>query len=265
MNCHEFRADLVDLARGAGLPDGHEPRVRRHLGECADCAARFESERSLTIRLKALAGAAPQSPRAAAIGEQLAMEFAARHAATSQPAPAPRSVAAVLAAWPSLAAAAALVIAAAVWAGSEHGRSTEEAQPSSTRAAMAPSRSDQTTAGAVQRQTPVPTQVRPADAGQRAADRQARTTRSGSARPVRASNEEVLRFVVLPTAVGLPGLESGRIVRVEVPAAMLPAYGLDVMPGPVDGVVEADVLVGQDGQARAIRFVSLDSTPRRRQ
>jgi len=37
------------------------------------------------------------------------------------------------------------------------------------------------------------------------------------------------------------------------------------MPGPADGVVEADVLVGQDGQARAIRFVNLDSTQRRRQ
>jgi hypothetical protein len=70
---------------------------------------------------------------------------------------------------------------------------------------------------------------------------------------------------MLPTAIGLPGLESGRIVRVEVPTAMLPAYGLDVMPGPADGLVEADVLVGQDGQARAIRFVTLDSNPRRRQ
>jgi hypothetical protein len=75
----------------------------------------------------------------------------------------------------------------------------------------------------------------------------------------------VLRFVALPTAVGLPGLESGRIVRVELSTAMLPAYGFDLDPGTPSGVVEADLLVGQDGQPRAIRFVSVDSASRRRQ
>jgi hypothetical protein len=52
---------------------------------------------------------------------------------------------------------------------------------------------------------------------------------------------------------------------VELQTAMLPAYGLDVTPDSKAGVVEADVLIGQDGQARAIRFVTLDSAPRRRQ
>jgi hypothetical protein len=75
----------------------------------------------------------------------------------------------------------------------------------------------------------------------------------------------VLQFVALPTAIGLPALESGRIVRVELQTAMLPAYGLDVMPDQPGSIVEADVLVGQDGQPRAIRFVSLDSVSRRRQ
>ena len=80
-----------------------------------------------------------------------------------------------------------------------------------------------------------------------------------------AKDEDVLRFVTLPTAIGLPAFESGRIVRVEVPTAMLPAYGLEVAPDSAAGMVEADVLVGQDGQPRAIRFVTLDSEPRRRQ
>jgi hypothetical protein len=74
---------------------------------------------------------------------------------------------------------------------------------------------------------------------------------------------DVLRFVTLPTAVGLPGLESGRIVRVKLSTAMLPAYGFDVNPETPATVVEADVLVGQDGQPRAIRFVSPNSIPRR--
>ncbi|MEW5983001.1 MAG: hypothetical protein AB1806_11620 [Acidobacteriota bacterium] len=70
-----------------------------------------------------------------------------------------------------------------------------------------------------------------------------------------AASEE-LAFVTLPAAVGLPPFESGRIVRVELPVAVLPAYGLEVAPGPPGGVVEADVLVGQDELPRAIRFVN---------
>jgi hypothetical protein len=94
--------------------------------------------------------------------------------------------------------------------------------------------------------------------------------RSAPARPavvpaVAAAGGEVLRFVPLPTAIGLPALESGRIVRVALPTAILPAYGLDVTPDAAAGSVEADVLVGQDGQPRAIRFVTFDADPRRRQ
>ncbi len=83
--------------------------------------------------------------------------------------------------------------------------------------------------------------------------------------PGPAADGQALRFVTLPTAVGLPALESGRIVRVDVPTAMLPAFGFDVTPEPASGALEADVLVGQDGQPRAIRFVTLDEDPRRPQ
>jgi hypothetical protein len=96
--------------------------------------------------------------------------------------------------------------------------------------------------------------------------RVARGPAQGAARPAApATEDDALQFVALPTAIGLPALESGRIVRVELQTAMLPAYGLDVMPDQPGSIVEADVLVGQDGQPRAIRFVSLDSGSRRRQ
>jgi anti-sigma factor RsiW len=48
-------------------------------------------------------------------------------------------------------------------------------------------------------------------------------------------------FVVLPGADALPRLESGRVIRVEIPSG--------------EGVITADVLVGQDGLARAVRLV----------
>jgi anti-sigma factor RsiW len=59
-------------------------------------------------------------------------------------------------------------------------------------------------------------------------------------------------FVVLPGAEALPRLESGRVIRIEIPESELTAVGL--WPAHA-GAVQADVLVGQDGLARAVRFV----------
>ncbi len=63
-------------------------------------------------------------------------------------------------------------------------------------------------------------------------------------------------FVELPWSAGLPPFESGEIVRMEVPVATLPTYGIDISAGSASGPVEADVLIGQDGFARAIRLVA---------
>ena len=41
----------------------------------------------------------------------------------------------------------------------------------------------------------------------------------------------------------------------NVPVASLPGYGIDISSGG-DGAVEADILIGQDGVARAIRLVT---------
>jgi hypothetical protein len=62
-------------------------------------------------------------------------------------------------------------------------------------------------------------------------------------------------FVELPGAAALPAFESGAIVRMDVPVASLPAYGFDISAGAGDRAVEADVLIGQDGRARAMRLV----------
>lgn len=63
-------------------------------------------------------------------------------------------------------------------------------------------------------------------------------------------------FVALPGAFALPDFESGRIVRMELPLTVLPAYGIDLVPDAAAAPVEADFLIGQDGVARAIRLAS---------
>jgi len=83
-----------------------------------------------------------------------------------------------------------------------------------------------------------------------------------SARPIRKTTRRATAtvvnpagFVELPWTVGLPAFESGEIVRMEVPVASLPAYGIDISAG-ANRPVEADILIGQDGFARAIRLVA---------
>ena len=61
----------------------------------------------------------------------------------------------------------------------------------------------------------------------------------------------------IPSAIGLPDLESGTVLRMELPLSALPEYGLQIAPDAMRNSIEADVLVGQDGQPRAIRLVGI--------
>lgn len=62
-------------------------------------------------------------------------------------------------------------------------------------------------------------------------------------------------FVEIPGAWTLPPMESGSIVRVALPVTVLPQYGLAIVPDIASNVIEAELLVAQDGLARMIRLV----------
>jgi hypothetical protein len=61
-------------------------------------------------------------------------------------------------------------------------------------------------------------------------------------------------FVMVPGAVTLPAMESGSLVRMDVPVSMLPSLGVMPPAGRV-ATVKADLIVGQDGLTRAVRLV----------
>jgi len=62
-------------------------------------------------------------------------------------------------------------------------------------------------------------------------------------------------FVRVPYVVPPAPYERTEVMRMEVPVATLLAAGLEVHVSAVEGTVRADVLVGQDGRALAIRLV----------
>jgi hypothetical protein len=268
MSCREYEAEIVDLARGSGVSVEAESRLRAHLAVCAGCAARFTREQRLTSALGEVADSAPQPASSDAIEAQLLRAFASQHATGSREAASPRTPAGAMVAWGWLAVAAVLVLAVVVWRGTASWRLPDAAGPARAAVATEPA---ETVAAAPAAAAPAPQRDEETiPAPGRNASRPAAPVRArpeqGLVQPAEpAADDGVLRFVSLPTAIGLPELESGRIVRVELATAMLPAYGFDVVPGSESGVVEADVLVGQDDQPRAIRFVDLKTDSRRRQ
>jgi hypothetical protein len=89
-----------------------------------------------------------------------------------------------------------------------------------------------------------------------------RVVRAASRDELPQGTDQLAGFIPLPAADGFPGFDSGMILRVALPTASLPAYGLAIAPEAPE-TVNAELLVGQDGQARAIRLVSLVGGSRR--
>jgi hypothetical protein len=79
------------------------------------------------------------------------------------------------------------------------------------------------------------------------------------ARPVKRRPSEQPREIVtqfFPLLDAAPPFERGELLRVTVPASTMRKVGLPVNEERLGDRVYADVLVGQEGLARAIRFVS---------
>ena len=77
---------------------------------------------------------------------------------------------------------------------------------------------------------------------------------NGDAATMREPAVDLDGFVPWPGAHAWPPFESGALMRVELPVSALPSLGL-WPPESAASVVEADVVVGQDGFARAVRLV----------
>jgi len=99
---------------------------------------------------------------------------------------------------------------------------------------------------AVNEPPPIPPQSQPAVIHKSAAPRRS---------PAPQAPEEIATDFY-PLMVSAPPLERAMLVRVTVRAAAMRSVGLNVGDEHLADLVQADVLVGQDNLARAIRFVS---------
>jgi len=78
------------------------------------------------------------------------------------------------------------------------------------------------------------------------------STSPSSTRDVQPALSE---FSAVPGAAGLPPMESGTLVRIDLPVAVLPSLGV-TPPATGRSTVKADIVIGQDGLTRAVRLVN---------
>jgi hypothetical protein len=74
-------------------------------------------------------------------------------------------------------------------------------------------------------------------------------------RPARVAVKREIVTNFIPVMVDPDPFERGRLVRVKLPRSALTAFGLPINEERFEERIQADVLVGEDGLARAIRFV----------
>ena len=74
-------------------------------------------------------------------------------------------------------------------------------------------------------------------------------------RRARTTAQEIATEFLPLTYVAETAQESGQVVRVRMPRATLASFGLPVNAERGSELIKADILIGDDGLARAIRFV----------
>jgi hypothetical protein len=240
--CLRHEEVLAELARGGAAHGGPgEQAALHHAASCGECSSRLAAGRALTASLDALAARTSQEQAGPEVEARLRAEWR-----FGRPEPVPagdrwrgRRIAA-LALWSAAAAAAGvLVVRAPIGVPRDHAtdaRATPAlaSTPPSAEGTLSPERS---------------AKAAPAEAPLAREDAE-----SGPDGPAAAEGAAaVSAFVALRYDEEWDAFEGGQVLRVRLPRRALTSLGWP--PGGEPAAVEADVLVGADGVARAIRVV----------
>jgi len=223
--CSEYLPRLVELARGLAATD--ERRVlMAHVESCADCARELDQQLALSAALGSLVG--DPLPEMAEIEARVLAEFdrtAAHRRRASR--------------W---------VFAAGLAAAALVGLVAVERRTPAMRHGVTPSMEAGQAMKAVQTPAPLAASI-----PQRNVARVSRVRHTVSRPQVREGSQP---FVPIPYTVPLAPEERATVVHMQVSVSALIAAGFNVETSDPGEVLDADVLVSQDGRARAIRFNS---------
>jgi hypothetical protein len=247
MNCHDFEKLALALARNSLLDATARDPGLTHTEVCHRCAARLAQERALLASVRAVVADMAGEEPPARVDAALLAAFRAQTAATASSIVIPaQGRAGRWSTWKFAAVAAGILILisvmAIIW------KSTSSRMPRREEQAVAPKPVN----------TPGP-QVEPPVGRDQVADERSKNLprRVHRHAPVKSPDEAevVTQFFQLREGEDLTTLDSLQVVRVELPGSALGEVGLPFDPETVNEPVKADVVLGQDGLARAIRFV----------
>jgi hypothetical protein len=279
MNCNEFETVVNDLTRKRVMDASLRQETHRHAEACGRCNARLTEEKQLTVGLRALAILAENKKAPADLEANLLAAFRKNGSAlpTKSSALASPSMAASRSnRWWLVAAAVLLLFAIAAW-GLQSGRKAPE-QLVEQQKPQAPSPNHNQEKIPVPDNPTAPDKTADSVVGTRNPKRKApalkfspkdlhrlnpqvatNTTTGGAGAPATqetlAQNEITTPFISLTQGYTLAMAEGGQVLRVELPRSALASFGLPVNAQRINEPVKADVVVGNDGIARAIRFV----------
>jgi len=238
MNCRDFEMNVPALARERLVDAKTRTESLTHAADCARCAARLEAARALIPHVRVVVAEIGDAEAPKRVEAALLTAFR-QGASTARAARVPsRQRLALLAACLALISTLAIVW---LWAGSPNRRRQAVSQPPAQINPEKPPAVAIKTESKVREQGPTPRQHNSA----------LRRTFSRQAIPA----EEVTEFFPLMDGVDPRSYEPAQIVRVEMLTSELMELGLPAGPEIRTGPINADLLLGYDGQVRAIRFV----------
>ena len=255
MNCNGFEAVIGDLTRGLLMEASLRDEALAHAAECQRCQMRLADERELTAGFRKLA-AVWTAESSVDVEAALLVAFKKNRAELAVVGASPPRIRRWIYAAVGVAALVVIVLMLSMTGSRTHG-SLESRKVES--AATAPP--------AVSPQELSPKPNPPVLAEPRLIAGRATGVRAGGVnqslvRPRRspahdesAPDAEIATEFFPLNRGGIGQLDSAQVVRVELPRSAMMSFGLPINMDRADERIKADVVVGNDGLAKAIRFV----------
>lgn len=251
MNCQRFEEVVNDIARQQIIDADARAAALRHSDGCERCAVRLKDERTISLQLRDLAGSMKSDGAPERVEQRLLLAFD-KFTLKRFPAPVvpaqyyrPQYVIGAMAA--------ALLIVFGVFAI----HSFEPATKESSAPLIAITSWPAGTGIAMPLRPPIVLLQprRPATPARKSSVRRGNGA-SAKASTTNPGNTEMATDFIPVTYGGAANLaDGGRMVRVELPRLAMASFGLPVDMDRANEKVKADVLMGVDGLAHAIRFV----------
>lgn len=265
MKCNDFESVLQELARNQIVDASQREQAIAHMDDCVECRSRLDEQRSITSGLRALAEdyeerEAPPRIEAALIESFRRLNGSVVISDKEAPASFRRNTRHYVFRY-AAAAAILLVLGLAAWQleGVISREDKEQATQNTKPERVEPQQDKQEVAKENESQDKqiVVNNTKPKETRKKYSSNASKRAKKHD--PVEkstlAKNEIMTEFIPLVDFANISELDRGRLLRVQVPRSTLLSFGLPVNEARADEPLIADLLVGDDGLARAIRFV----------